>query len=296
MVGVSPRSVIDSSPFDALVLAGGGCRCFWQVGFLEVTAPELGIRPKEVAAVSAGSAMACMVFSGAVEEGISYFMERAARNERNMYPENLWGESPVFPHEKIYRDTILHVCDAAAFERLQRGPDIRVLLSRPPWWLGSMGGVAVGFLAYEAEKLLSPSVHPELARRIGFTSDVVSLRECATREDLADVILQSSCTPPFTPVYSRDGTPVLDGGLVDNVPVSALTPDVQAVLVLLSRRYADEVLPNVAGRTYVQPSRSIPVEKWDYASPDLVGATLDLGRRDGEAFLEEHRLRPAPDG
>ncbi|MDG2304802.1 MAG: patatin-like phospholipase family protein [Candidatus Binatia bacterium] len=275
----------EPSTYDAMVLAGGGCRCFWQVGFYETVAPELNLRPKQVAAVSAGSAMACMLFSGTVEQGLEYFTDRAGRNERNIYPENLWGDAPVFPHEEIYRETILHACDQAALDRLRQGPDVRVLLSRPPEWLGSLGGVAVGFLAYEAEKLLSPSVHPELARRLGFSSEVVSLATCETPAALAEVILQSSCTPPFTPVYLRDEVPVLDGGLVDNVPVSALTDEAENVLVLLTRRYPDDVIPAVAGRTYVQPSESIPVEKWDYASPDLVLAALDLGRRDGESFL-----------
>lgn len=275
--------------YDSLVLAGGGCRCVWQIGFLEVVAPEIDLRPREVAAVSAGSAMACMFFSGAVESGLEYFTDRVARNEKNFYPEHLLDETPVFPHEEMYRSTILHACDDEAFGRLQEGPDIRVLLSRPPEWLGAVGGVAVGFLAYEAEKLISPSVHPELARQIGFTSDVVSIRQCDSPEALANLILQSSCTPPFTPVYERDGTPVLDGGLVDNVPVSALTEAASNTLVLLTRRYAESVIPERDGLTYVQPSDSIPVDKWDYASPELLRETLELGRRDGATFLETSR-------
>ncbi len=280
--------MFDPYSVDALVLAGGGCRCFWQAGFLEVVAPEIELRPAEVAAVSAGSAMACMIFGGAVDEGLAYFLERTERNERNVYPANFWGDEPVFPHERIYRDTILHACDAAAFSRLRDGPDIRVLLSRPPPWLGSFGGVAVGFLAYETEKMVAPSVHPTLARQLGFESDVVSIEECASPLELAELVLQSSCTPPFTPIYERDGRPVLDGGLVDNVPVTALTSRVANVLVLLTRRYPPGAIPQSDERLYVQPSRPIPIDKWDYASPDLVRATLDLGRRDGREFLRTY--------
>lgn len=276
--------MLDAS-FDSLVLAGGGCRCFWQIGFLQVVSDPLDLRPAQVAAVSAGSAMACMYYSDAVDEGVAYFTDRVTQNQRNVYPANVLGQTPVFPHEEIYRATILHACNDEAFVRLQQGPDVRVLLSRPPGWLGSVGGVAVGFLAYEVEKLLAPSVHPELARQIGFTSDVVSIRTCRTPGELAQLILQSSCTPPFTPMYERGGSPVLDGGLVDNVPVSALTSQASRTLVLLTRRYAAEVLPRTSGRIYVQPSDDIPVDKWDYASPDRVRETLDLGRRDGESFL-----------
>ena len=52
------------SSYDGLVLAGGGCRCFWQMGFLEVLARETDFRPREVGAVSAGSSMASAFFAG----------------------------------------------------------------------------------------------------------------------------------------------------------------------------------------------------------------------------------------
>jgi len=72
------------SRYDAVVFAGGGCRCFWQVGFFQAVATELDLRPTQVAGVSAGAAMACMLFSGAAEAGLTYFTRRIARNERNV--------------------------------------------------------------------------------------------------------------------------------------------------------------------------------------------------------------------
>jgi hypothetical protein len=32
---------------------------------------------------------------------------------------------------------------------------------------------------------------------------------------------------------------------------------------------------------------------WDYASPERIGPTFDLGRRDGEAFVASHGRRPS---
>ena len=52
------------------------------------------------------------------------------------------------------------------------------------------------------------------------------------------------------------GRYVLDGGVVDNVPVCALDDAPGATLVLLTRRY--RALPDIPGRTYVQPSRRSP--------------------------------------
>jgi predicted acylesterase/phospholipase RssA len=79
------------------------------------------------------------------------------------------------------------------------------------------------------------------------------------------------------------GRYVLDGGVVDNVPVCALDEAPGATLVMLTRRYA--ALPDVPGRTYVQPSAKIPVDAWDYTSPEGIQSAYDLGRRDGESFV-----------
>src|SRR5215472_12152634 len=139
----------DPTRFDAVVFAGGGCRCFWQAGFWEVAAPALGLRPRVVGAVSAGAAMACMVLSGATADGVAYFKQRVAANRRNAYPLNALARRPVFPHPRIYRDTITGTVDASRLEHLRTGPDIRVLIALVPRWLGPRSGYVLGFLAYQ---------------------------------------------------------------------------------------------------------------------------------------------------
>jgi predicted patatin/cPLA2 family phospholipase len=106
--------------------------------------------------------------------------------------------------------------------------------------------------------------------------------QCASVEELSDLLLHTSCTPPFTPAFQRDGSPVLDGGLTDNVPLAAL-PECERVLVLLTRRYPN--LPDSDRVCYVQPSRSIPIGAWDYTNPAAIQDAFDLGRRDGEHFV-----------
>jgi predicted acylesterase/phospholipase RssA len=287
----SPGQNGSGTDFDAVVFAGGGCRCFWQAGFWSVVAPSLDVAPKMIGAVSAGAAFACAALAGVLEEVVEDFKKRSDRNQRNLYPRNMVGPEPVFPHERIYRETIVANIDDGALARIRSGPDIRVLLARPPRWLGARSGVVVGMLAYELDRVVRGQVHPLWARRLGFEGESVSVQTCGSGEDLADLILQSSCTPPITPLYRRGAGVVLDGGLVDAVPVETVS-DAESTLVLLSRHFASEVIPQVPGRTYVQPSRPTPIEKWDYTSPELVQATYDLGRRDGEAFASE-RLRNA---
>jgi predicted acylesterase/phospholipase RssA len=275
-------------PFDAVVFAGGGCRCFWQAGFWSVAAPELSLAPRLVGAASAGAAFACAAVGGVLDRVLHDFKQRVANNARNVYPRNLAGGEPAFPHERIYRATLLENLDDGVLERIRCGPDLRVFLARPPAWLGASSGLAVGLIAYQLDRLLRDQVHPIWGRRLGFQGEVVSARSCANREELADLVLQSSCTPPMTPLYRRDDRVVLDGGVVDGVPVEAVE-EAERTLVLLTRAYAPKALPKVPGRIYIAPSRSTPVAKWDYTSPDLVQATWDLGRRDGENFVMQHR-------
>jgi predicted acylesterase/phospholipase RssA len=138
-------------------------------------------------------------------------------------------------------------------------------------------------------------MHPVWGRRLGFASEIATVQGCRTPEELAELILHSSCTPPLLPAYRRGGRPVLDGGLVDGVPVE-LVPEARSALVLVPRHLPEAAIPRVSGRTYVVPSRPIQVEVWDYTSPRLIQEAFDQGRRDGEAFATERlyaRREPA---
>jgi len=272
-----------TAPFDAVVFAGGGCRCFWQSGFWSVAAPALGIAPRVVAAVSAGAAFACAALLDVADRVLDDFKRRTASNPRNVYPRNVLRGQPVFPHEAMYHGALLGSLEDADWGRLQTGPDLRILLARAPRWAGDRGGFVMGGLAYALDRF-ELRVHPRWGTRLGFTPEVVSARDCADPAALARLILHSSCTPPLLPLYRRDGRLVLDGGLIDNAPADWVG-EARATLVLLSRDYPVDTLPAVAGRTYVTPSRPIPIVKWDYTSPDRIQATYDLGRRDGEAFV-----------
>ena len=265
------------------MFAGGGCRCFWQAGFWSVAAEPMGWRPRVIAGVSAGSAFACAAVGGVIERVLEDFRRRTAANPRNFYPGNLMRREPAFPHNEMYRGCIIETMNDDVLERVRSGPEIRVLLARLPRRLGRAPALLVGFLAYELDRRIRDDVHPRIPRRLGFKPEVVRAATCSTSEELADLILQSSCMPPLTPLYRRGGEVVVDGGIVDSAPVELIN-DCETQLVLLSKRHP--TLPEVPGREYVQPSEPIPVQMWDYASPDLITQTYDMGRRDGEAYVE----------
>ncbi len=272
--------------YDGVVFSGGGCRCFWQAGFWSVAAPQLELAPRAIAAVSAGVAFACAAMGDTVEPVVRDFVRRTRANRRNVYLGNAWRHAPMFPHGRMYRDTILATVDAETLRRIRGGPEIRALIAYPPPHVAPKPAVLLAFAAYRLDRAVRRSVHPTFGRHLGFRSAVVAANACTTVEQLADLILQSSCMPPITPQYLRDGEPVVDGGILDGAP-AGLLDDCRSTLVLLTRQYRR--VPKLAHREYVQPSAPVPVSMWDYTSPQLVERTFDLGRRDGEHFVARHR-------
>ncbi len=237
--------------------------------------------------------MACFIFSGKAPAAMEHFREITAKNPKNFYPENLFNGAPLFPHLEMYRNTLLSALDAQALKTLHEGPDIRILISRPPVWAKPGLAVLLGFLCYQLEKSLSAPLHPTLAVQIGFRPEIVSVRSCTTPEMLAALILASSCTPPFTPVLRWNGSVSLDGGLIDNVPYRAVDDVGGKTLFLLTRSYRHSSLPSIPEHAYIQPSRPIAVSKWDYTNPEGLLETYELGRQDARHLLQSHNIRAA---
>jgi predicted acylesterase/phospholipase RssA len=297
--------------FEQVVFSGGGNRCWWQAGFWDVAAPAIDLAPRIIGAVSAGAATACMLYANDSRWTMRYYHEALKHNDRNAYWGNLFrgnlfgrARDPrnahaqrVFPHAAIYRCALTEILGGAHFDKLKRdAPEIRIVFSRLPRLLGPRTALAVGLVAYNLEKHWRRSLHPTFGRRLGFSSEVVRLSDCATIDELVSLITASSCTPPFTPIEHRDGRPTLDGGLVDNVPVDTVEPG-PSTLVLLTRHYParPETFTHL-GRVYVQPSSKVAAKAWDYTNPAAMQATYDQGRRDGERFAGIARQGSFPVG
>ncbi|MFM8462424.1 MAG: patatin-like phospholipase family protein [Polynucleobacter victoriensis] len=280
--------------FDQVVLAGGGNRCWWQAGFWHVLNEKIPQTPKKLIAISAGAATACLFYarpgkSGA-EWGLNYYAHALEKVRKNANWANLFSSDPVFPHHQIYRTALKNIL-GGGFDLIKRGPEIEIGLAKTPAWLGPRLSVAVGLTVYNLEKYFKKSLHPTLGKTIGFTREFIRAQDCSSEDDLIELILQSSCTPPFTPVMYRGGQAVLDGGLVDNVLIDGLSPAPEGiprseVLVLLTRRYSqpDYLIKELPGLrlTYVQPSRPVPISSWDYAHHELMPLTYQQGRADAE--------------
>jgi predicted acylesterase/phospholipase RssA len=284
-VGMSPRDV-------AITFAGGGNRAFFQLGLMNRLAPLLAPRLGAIAACSAGACVATLWLAERATETHDFWIKRREGVTRNLDVRRLLKRQPLAPHGAVYRDTLLFSFRDGGFERVVGQPfPIWILAARFPARLPSSLAVAAGIGAYSLEKAMRPEmIHPSWGKRLGFRPFIFDARNCRSPEELADLILASSATPPFTPVGRFGGEPLLDGGMVDNVPafMAERDPAVKHNIVLLTRPYPVQLLGRNGRRYYIAPSAPVPIERWDYTRPDRLGATIDMGER--EATLHRDAL------
>lgn len=278
---------MDLARYKSVVFAGGGNRCWWQAGLWDVLVAEGGLKPRVMAGASAGAAVACLVIGGETNRSLDYYGVVLQDNTSNFYPAELLRGRTPFPHYRIYSRALSYLINQETLDKLRQGPEVRILVARPPSWLGPRSAVMVGFGCYALEKKYNRPLHPVWPLKLGFTSEVGRAADCADPTDLINLVLASSCTPPIVPVIYRNGRPALDGGLIDNVPLAALTEEDLPALIMLSRRYDPAKLIGHPGRTYVQPSQPSPVAKWDYTSVERLRQAVELGRRDAYRMLRD---------
>jgi hypothetical protein len=189
----------------------------------------------------------------------------------------------------MYSEALNNNLDEKTIVKLNKTADVQVLITRAPSLLGSRTAAFISVAAYNIEKHVFYPLHPRFSTRLGFKGEIVSIRECPDKKSLVDLILQSSCAPPLLPVMKRDNRVVLDGGIIDNVPVFMVKDRPGDKLVLLTRRYKAEMLAGPDDITFVQPSEDIKITKWEYSDPEGLQYVYDLGRRDGDLFVKEYR-------
>jgi hypothetical protein len=237
--------------------------------------------------VSAGAWSACCNVLGEGHRVSELVADGCGQGVPNLAWDAWRRREPLFPVAGMYRLLMETVVDEAAFARLRDGPEILIALARKPKRLPL--ALAIPWASWPTSSRRS-SMGPSPPGRAGarLRSHVVRVQDMAGPAELVEALMASASVPPFMPVGQVGGLAALDGGLVDNVPVEPLR-DVEAAggrtLVLLTRRY--RAVPLVPHRTYVQPSRSIPVGQFDVTNPDGIRAAYRLGLEDGAAFVAD---------
>jgi len=271
--------------FDAVAFAGGGNRCYWQGGFWEAAAPLLDLRPSLVVGVSAGAWSACYSLLG-LGRTVNEMVAQGCSQGRRNFEWRAWrSEGSPWPVSLMYRSLIEAIIDEARLESLKQGPEILIGLARKPRRLPLALAILLGIVTYQIEKKWRSPVHPRGGRVLGFVPEFVRLQDLASPAEVSAALMASASVPPFMPVGRIGGMAAFDGGLVDNVPAEPLIPIEEQggrTLVILSRLY--RAFPQVKGRTYIQPSRPVPIGQFDITNPDGIRKAYEMGLKDGEAF------------
>ncbi|KRE14303.1 hypothetical protein ASE66_13000 [Bosea sp. Root483D1] len=279
--------------FAGLAYAGGGNRCYWQGGFYETVAPQIGLKPRRVVGASAGAG--AMLYNALGVGPTVREMLREACTGRTSEVD--WAAfrrgGRLFPIAEMYRGMLASLFTPERLATLKGQADFLIAISRPPrfWPLPVITTIGIG--AYQLEKRLRRPVHPTVGRKLGFRPDLVRIADCANPEALVDALMASAAVPPFMPAGNIGARAALDGGLVDSAPAWALAEMEAAgeqTLVLLTRPFAE--VPQVENRTYVRPSQVIPVSQFTIRNWEGIRFAYELGVRDGEDFLRgmERRL------
>lgn len=266
-----------------LVLQGGGIRCAWQAGFIAAFERTQPIRPRAISAVSASSTVACALVCRRLEFGVECFKAAIAHKRSETFLRRVIRGQRIFPHADIYRNAVLRTFDQSAMETLYMGPDIQILVTRTSANLPKYAGTMTGLTLHALQGCGVRQSYPRMHVQFGFRKEFLAVKKCATPADLADLVLASSCTPPFTPFYSLHGRPVLDGGLSESVPLSGLPEGRGTTLVLLTAKGA--AADRVPGIVYAAPSQELQINSWDYDAKKI-DYLYELGQKDGGAFLE----------
>lgn len=270
----------------AITFAGGGNRAFYQLGLMNRWFSRLSPRLGCLATCSAGAWVAALMLSGRQDEVRSYWRERSAEMKKNIEWRQLIAAKRPLPHERIYREMLGYAFSSGGLERIRSQPfPVLVLTTAIPRRMPVVAALMLAFGAYKLdERKRDERIHPSYARRAGFSAKVFDARDCNTAAELADLIIASSATPPFTSVGYFGGERLLDGGIIDNAPafVANEVRSISRNLVMLTKPYPPELIGRHDGRLYIAPREHLPVRSWDFAKPQLLEETIAIGERDAD--------------
>ena len=268
--------------FDQLVCSGGGTRCCWQGGWLDVVRDELDLDPVRICGVSGGAGTAAGFITRRGKQFIDRLCEAFQSLDSNIDPHDIIEGEGWSAHQGIYREVVADVFDRGAQREIADGPSFQVLIGHPPTGLlAKMTGTAAT-LAYEAELHLIGSPHFNWAEKVGVTSTLVDARQAARDGKLVDLICAAAVIPPLFDLARWDGKDVIDGGMADQAPMP--DPDEGKTLILLTRDY--DAVPDIEGRHYIGPDEATDADKIDFTDPDKLRRTWAAGEADGRAYLQ----------
>ena len=269
-----------------VVFSGGGTRCFWHGGFMAVLEKEAPVRPERISSVSGGALSAAVWIADRERELLDIMGAAFDRNASNVDP----ASENFTPHQEIYRDVVREALPPKAIEAVANGPAFQVSLAYPPPALPLRVGAAMGVSLYELDQGVRSSPHLRLTEAAGMENRLIDARQAARDGRLVDLVCAAATIPPVFDIPEWDGERVVDGGTVDKAPMPE--PNEGETLILLTKQFRN--LPEVEGRTYVQPSAPVEADKIDFTERSKIEETWALGERDAKAWLAGGRGQGSP--
>lgn len=280
--------MIEFERVDTITLAGGGNRCWWQAGFLEVIAQADLLRARSFSGTSAGAAMAMALLGGTLSDSIAGCQQGFGANR------SIFGKrrGAWFAQEEIYPAWLRTFVSAQSLATIkQSGIEIYVGVARLPRAMPSWLSTSLGVIAYIAERNQSAQLPQRWAHRIGLSIQLHPLHAISNIDEAIHLLTCAAAAPPFIRSRILNGEAAVDGGFANSAPRLPITDQARNHLVLLTRFDARHpVCFEFEGRTYIQPSKAVPVSTWDCTYRTDITAAIDLGRRDAKALI---RTRPA---
>lgn len=271
----------------SITFAGGGNKSFYQFGLMRRWRERLMPRVRVMTACSAGACVAALLLSGREVEVEEFWRRRCLGVKSNFeWRRLLKGRRPT-PHGELYRELLLHAFACGGYERVRSQPfPVLVLTTAFPGRMPTFAAALLGLCAYSMDQRPKPGRRRPVAPRFGFSPAVFDARRCASPEELADLIIATSATPPFTPVGRLRERRLLDGGIIDPAPafLTDEVPGVRRSLVLLTTPRPEGCAAEAGRRLYVAPREALPIRTWDFTRADLLAATIEAGERDAELY------------
>jgi predicted acylesterase/phospholipase RssA len=286
MQSLSPAQFLVRRYHD-IVFAGGGNRCWWQAGLVELLAQHPSWQARRLVGASAGAGIATAFATGRLQDSLAAAVERFAATPRNVeWRELLKGRRP-FMLPRIYPDWIDSFLDAADFSRLQQSAlKVQVAITRPVHFLPTALSTALALALYASEKFWLKRFHARLPHYLGLRAEYLDLASSSSLIDARTLLLASGAAVPITPTHRVGGRPALDGGFYDSVPLPPAPAAEGDTLILLTRHRPE--LPRIflhEHRVYLQPTRPVAAINMDCTNPGAVRKTYEQGRQEAAALL-----------
>ena len=144
---------LNLSNVETLVFAGGGNRCWWQAGVMTNLLDSGWKLPPVMVGTSAGAAIATSLLTCSARDALASCKRLYDGNDELFDWQSLARLKLKFAHQHIYPAWVESFTSDHHFDRLRSASsELIVAITRPARYLGLVGSLVAGSIAYMVEK------------------------------------------------------------------------------------------------------------------------------------------------